>query len=88
MTAIVGVLMIVVLIIALVKFKVLPISVFTTLPLIAAFILGFGVTEVFTMTAKGIISVLPTAALFVGSITYFGVMSDAGLFDRSVNWLI
>lgn len=88
MTAFVGFLMIIILIVALVKFKVLPISVFATLPIIAAFILGFNVTEVFTMTAKGIISVLPTAALFVGSITYFGVMSDAGLFERPVGWLV
>lgn len=88
MTVLVGFLMVIILIVALVKFKVLPISVFATLPLIAAFILGFSVTEVFTMAAKGIISVLPTAALFVGSITYFGIMSDAGLFDRPVNWLV
>lgn len=88
MAAFIGFLMIVALIVALVKFKVLPISVFATLPLAAAFALGFGPTEVFTMAAKGIIGVLPTAALFVGSITYFGVMNDVGLFDRPVNWLV
>jgi len=88
MIAITGFLMIVILVLALVKFKMIPISVFATLPILAAFILGFGPTEVFTMTAKGIISVLPVAALFVGSITYFGIMSDAGLFDPPVNWLL
>lgn len=88
MTALIGFIMIILLIVLLVKYKALPISVFATLPLIAAFVLGFGVTEVFTMAASGIINVLPTAALFVGSITYFGIMSDAGLFDRPVNWLV
>ena len=88
MTALTGFLMIAVMIIALVKFKTLPITVFATLPVIAAFLLGFGPVEVFTMTAKGIISVLPTAALFVGSITYFGIMSDAGLFERPVSFLM
>lgn len=88
MTTLIGILMIAALILALVKFKILPISVFATLPILAAFLLGFGVTEVFAMTATGIIKVLPTAALFVGSITYFGIMDDVGLFERPVNWLV
>ena len=88
MAVFVGIFMIAILIVALVKFKILPISIFATLPIIAALILGFGVTEIFGMAAKGIISVLPTAALFIGSITYFGIMDDAGLFDRPVNWLV
>ncbi len=88
MPAIVGFVMIAVLIVALLKFKVLPITFFATVPLIAAAVLGFGVTDVFKMAALGVIDVLPTAALFAFSITYFGVMSDAGMFDRPVNWLL
>lgn len=87
MVVFVGFLMVALLIVALVKFKVLPITVFATLPVLAAFALGFGPTEVMTMLAKGVISVLPTAALFIGSITYFGIMTDVGLFERPVNWL-
>lgn len=87
MVVLVGFLMIAALILALVKFKVLPLSVFATLPVLAALALGFGVTDVMTMLAKGVISVLPTAALFIGSITYFGIMTDAGLFERPVDWL-
>lgn len=87
MVVFVGFLMIAALILALVKFKVLPLSAFATLPVLAALALGFGVTDVMTMLAKGVISVLPTAALFIGSITYFGIMTDVGLFERPVNWL-
>ncbi len=87
MLAIVGFIMIGILIIALVKFNSLPITVFSTLPLIAALIVGSGVTGSMTMIAKGVIKVLPTAALFVGSITYFGIMNDVGLFDRPITWL-
>ena len=86
--ALVGIVMIAILIIALLKFKVLPITFFATVPFIAAAVLGFGITDIFYMTAKGVISVLPTAALFVFYITYFGIMSDAGMFDRPVNWLL
>lgn len=88
MAAIVGLVMIAVLIIALLKFKLLPITFFATVPFVAAAVLGFGITDIFKMTALGVIDVLPTAALFVFSITYFGIMSDAGMFDRPVNWLL
>lgn len=88
MEAIVGFIMIAILVVALLKFKMLPITFFATVPFIAAAVLGCGVTDIFKMTAKGVIGVLPTAALFVFSITYFGIMSDAGLFDRPVNWLL
>lgn len=88
MEAIVGFIMIIILVVGLLKFRILPITFFATIPFIAAAVLGFGVTDIFKMTALGVIDVLPTAALFVFSITYFGVMSDAGLFDRPVNWLL
>ncbi len=86
--AIIGFVMIAVLIVSLLKFKLLPITFFATVPLIAAALLGFSITEIFKMTALGVIDVLPTAALFVFSITYFGVMSDAGMFDKPVNWML
>lgn len=87
MLAAVGFVMILLLIIGLVKFKLLPITVFSTLPLLAALAVGADFPGAMKMVAMGMIDVLPTAALFVGSITYFGVMSDAGMFDRPVNWL-
>ncbi len=87
MLAIAGFIMIGIMIIALIKFNSLPITVFSTLPLITALIIGCGVTETMTMIAMGIIKVLPTAALFVGSITYFGIMSDVGMFDPPIAWL-
>lgn len=87
MLAIAGFIMIGILIIALIKFKSLPITVFSTLPLITALMIGCSITDSMTMVAKGIIKVLPTAALFVGSITYFGIMSDVGLFDPPIAWL-
>lgn len=88
MEAIVGFVMIIILVVGLLKFRILPITFFATVPFLAAAVLGFGVTDIFKMTALGVIDVLPTAALFVFSITYFGIMSDAGLFDRPVNWLL
>ena len=87
MLAIAGFVLVLALIVALVKFKLMPITVFSTLPIITALIIGVSFPDTMRMVAYGMIDVLPTAALFVGSITYFGIMGDVGLFDPPVNWL-
>ncbi|QQO10159.1 SLC13 family permease [Breznakiella homolactica] len=87
MLAIVGFIMIVVMIILLTKFKMLPVTVFVTLPIIFSLILGKGFMQTMEFAASGIGKVLPIAALFIGSITYFGIMGDAGLFDGLIKWL-
>ena len=50
MVVFVGFLIIAARILALVKFKVLPLSAFATLPVLAALALGFGVTDVMTLS--------------------------------------
>lgn len=82
-----GLLMIIVMVVLLIKFKWYPVVVFTTLPIIVSLLLGNGVMGTAELIAPGITKVLPVAALFIGSITYFGIMSDVGLFDGLVNWL-
>jgi len=53
-------------------------------PVIAAFLLGFGPSEVAGFVGEGINGVASTTAMFVFAILYFGVMRDAGLFDPIV----
>ena len=53
-------------------------------PVIAAFLLGFGPSEVAGFAGEGINGVASTTAMFVFAILYFGVMRDAGLFDPIV----
>ncbi len=87
MLAFTGLLLVVALIVALVKFKLQPVTVFSTLPILAALFIGFSFSDTMRMVAMGMLDVLPTAALFVGSITYFGIMGDVGLFDAPIGWL-
>lgn len=53
-------------------------------PVTAAFLLGFGPSEVATFVGEGINGVAATTAMFVFAILYFGMMRDAGLFDPIV----
>ncbi len=88
MLAIVGFLIIVVMMILIFKSKALPAFCFVILPIIGALICGFSVEEISEFVVKGVTSTWPTAVLFIFSVTYFGLMNDAGLFDKMVNGLV
>lgn len=88
MTALIGFLTLAAIIFLLMRGKSMPIVIFATVPVIAAFILGFGPAEVGDMIGSGLGSVWKTAVLFIFSVSYFGIMSDAGMFDPIVDGLI
>jgi CitMHS family citrate-Mg2+:H+ or citrate-Ca2+:H+ symporter len=88
MLTIAGFIMVALMIVFLIKFKLLPITAFTVLPIVTALAIGTGFSDTMRFVATGMVRVLPIAALFIGSITYFGLMDDVGLFDAPVNWLI
>ena len=70
------------------KSKSLPVVAFITIPVIAAFVAGFSLDEVVSFVEFGISKTSKMAVLFIFSVTFFGVMSDAGMFDRLVNTLV
>ncbi|WP_319203275.1 citrate:proton symporter [uncultured Ilyobacter sp.] len=86
--AVVGFLMLFVMMFLLFKGKTIPLVVFITVPVIAAFIAGFSVPEVVEFIKKGITKTSPMAVLFIFSVTFFGLMSDAGMFDAVVDKLV
>lgn len=85
--AVVGFLMVIVLVICLIKKVVLPPVAFILFPVIAALCCGFGITEIGDYAKTGISSMVGTVSLFVFSISFFSLMSDAGIFDLVVNKL-
>lgn len=85
--ACVGFIMVLVLILCLIKKKLLPPLAFIIFPVIAALICGFGVSEIGEFAQKGISGMVKTVSLFVFSISFFSLMSDAGIFDAIVNKL-
>ena len=86
--AIIGFVMVVILIFCLIKKVVIPPIAFILLPTIAALIAGFDPMAVNKFAASGISKMVSTVSLFVFSISFFSLMSDQGVFDPIVNFLI
>ena len=88
MLALIGFLIIIVMMLLIFKSKALPAFCFAVLPIIGALICGFSLTDISDFIGKGVGSTWQTAILFIFSVTYFGIMNDAGLFDKLVDGLV
>ena len=89
---ILGFLCIVAIVLTLFKSMTLPSIAFIVFPAILAIVLVFGgyysLEDVATLIKSGFSSTAPTAALFVFSVLYFGIMTDAGMFDVIIGKLM
>lgn len=89
---ILGFLCIVAIVLTLFKSKTLPSIAFIVFPAILAIVLVFGgyysLEDVAILIKSGFSSTAPTAALFVFSVLYFGIMTDAGMFDVIIGKLM
>lgn len=57
-------------------------------PVVGAFLAGFGVGEIGEFITAGLEGVVGVTALFVFAILYFGVMRDAGMFDPVIDRIL
>ena len=89
---ILGLLCIIFIVVTLFQSKTLPSIAFIVFPFILALILVVGgyisMDNVESMIKTGFNSTAPTAALFVFSVLYFGIMTDAGMFDIIIGKLM
>jgi CitMHS family citrate-Mg2+:H+ or citrate-Ca2+:H+ symporter len=84
MPALLGLLTIVILLAVIITKRMSPLIALIVIPVIAALLGGFGLgTSKFIIS--GIQNIAPVATMFVFAILFFGVMSDAGLFDPIIN---
>ena len=88
MVATVGFLMIIAIVFLLLKGKMSPIVVLAVIPAIAALVLGYDPITISKFIQNGIKTTTSNGILFIFSVIYFGVLSDTGLFDVIVNWLV
>ena len=79
--ALTGFVMIGLLMYFLLKGKAIPVTLFVVLPIIGALINGFGIADITDYIKSGVSTTWGMAALFVFVITYFGIMTDVGMFD-------
>ena len=82
--ALTGFVMIGLLMYFLLKGKAIPVTLFVVLPIIGALINGFGIADITDYIKSGVSTTWGMAALFVFVITYFGIMTDVGMFDKLV----
>lgn len=87
MLALLGILTIVVLLAAILSRKLTPLTALIAVPVIAALIGGFGL-ETGGFIVSGIRSVAPIAGMFIFAILYFGIVSDAGMFDPVIQGIL
>ena len=88
MVAVVGFAMIICIVALLLKGKMSPIVVLTVIPAVAALILGHGPVEIADFIKEGVKTTTNNGILFIFSVIYFGVMSDTGMCDVIVNFLV
>lgn len=85
MTTLVGFVMLAIIVVLLITNKTSIIPVFGVIPIIAAFILGYGIEDIQTFMSDGFTSVLNTVVLFSFAVMFFSLLSDVGMFDVIVN---
>ena len=83
-----GIAMVVIMMVLLLRGKNSPAIPFAVIPIIFAILAGFNLSEITTFTVDGIKQVSSVAILFIGTISYFCIMGDVGMFDPLVNRLV
>lgn len=80
-----GFALMIIIVVLLLKGKSAPATVFILAPIIVGFLVGFSPAEMSEYIASGVSGVATTAILFIFAVMFFGVMNDAGVFDRIVS---
>ena len=80
--------MIVIIIVLLLKNKIIPGAVLIIVPIVTALITGFSVANIGKFVMSGLGTVSSVIAMFIFAIMYFGIVSDAGMFDAFVKNIV
>ncbi|GGP13093.1 CitMHS family transporter [Oceanobacillus neutriphilus] len=88
MLSLIGFATILAIVILLIRGKVQPMIAMVLIPILGAFVAGFGLKEIGVFFNEGIGTVISVAVMFIFAILFFGVMSDAGLFDPFINKMV
>lgn len=85
--ALAGIIIIILLLILILSKKVSALSALILVPVLVALVAGFGL-DTFGFAVQGIRNIAPVAAMFIFAIIFFGVLTDAGMFDPIVNGIL
>lgn len=87
MLAAIGLITIVVLLAAIISKRMTPLAALILVPIVASLASGFG-WETGKFIVSGIQSIAPIVAMFIFAIVFFGVVTDAGMFDPIINGIL
>jgi CitMHS family citrate-Mg2+:H+ or citrate-Ca2+:H+ symporter len=83
-----GIVILVLLLILILKSNFLPGNIMALVPLVIAPLVGLGFENTLKMAHLGIVDVSAVVVVFIFAALYFGVMSDAGMFEPLINRLM
>ena len=88
MLAFAGLCIILVLLISILTRRLSAMNALMLVPCLGALIVGYTPGEISGFVIEGLKSIVPAAGMFVFAIIYFGVVSDAGMLDPIIGWII
>lgn len=88
MLSLIGFATIIIIVVLLLRGKVIPIIPLVIIPIIAALVAGFGLSDIGGFFDEGLSKVINVAVMFIFAILYFGMMQNVGLFDPLINRMI
>jgi len=87
MLALLGLVTIVALLVAILSKRISPLVALIAIPLLSSLVAGFGL-KTGSFIVAGIQNISPVIGLFVFAILYFGVVTDAGMLEPIITWLL
>jgi citrate-Mg2+:H+ or citrate-Ca2+:H+ symporter, CitMHS family len=87
MLALIGLITILTLLTLIITKKLSPLTALIAVPIVGALVTGFGLSTG-KFIIDGLKNIAPVATMFVFAIIFFGVLSDAGLFDPIINKIL
>jgi CitMHS family citrate-Mg2+:H+ or citrate-Ca2+:H+ symporter len=84
MLALLGLVSVLALLVLIVTRRTTPLVALIVVPIAAALVGGFGL-EIGKLVADGLVAMAPVVAMFVFAILFFGIVTDAGLFDPLID---
>ena len=87
MLAVLGFLTILILLFVIARKLMTPLSALIAIPVVSALVAGFGAKTAAFML-HGVQGVAGVAGMFIFAIVYFGIMTDAGMLDPIIDWIL
>ena len=88
MLVLTAVVMLLILLLLILKSKFLPGNIMALVPIAASLATGNGVMQTMRLAHAGIEGVAPVMVMFIFAMIYFGILSDAGMFEPVINRLL